>query len=136
MKKIPDPYLKPTVNFERLLKEYHQYNGLVVAYDFDGTVYDYHNAGESYDAVIGLLRDLKDIGCELICFTAREEDHFVREYLEDNQIPFDRINENPGFFSCSARKIYYNAYLDDRAGLIQVFSELSMLVTRIKDSSK
>jgi predicted HAD superfamily phosphohydrolase YqeG len=127
-----DQYLKPNASFQRLFDEYHKYGSLVIAYDFDNTVYDYHKTGETYNQVVQLLHDLKNIGCWLTVWTANEDEQFVAQYLHMLQIPFDGINENPPFWKGQERKIYYNALLDDRAGLKQVFEELTLLVTLIK----
>lgn len=127
-----DEYLKPNASFLRLLKEYNQYKSLVIAYDLDNTLYDYHKKGETYTMVMDLLRDLKGIGCYMICFTANSDRSFILDYLSSNNIPFDSINENPPFFKSQERKIYFNALLDDRAGLRQVYSELNLLTTIIK----
>lgn len=129
---MTDEYLVPNASFLRLLDEYKRYGSLVIAYDFDNTIYDFHKKGKSYIQVMQLLRDLKSIGCYMICFTANTDTPFIFDYLTENNIPFDSINENPPFFKCPERKIYFNAYLDDRAGLIQVYSELTLLLTLIK----
>lgn len=129
-----DFYLHPENAFERLLREYHTYGSLVVAFDFDDTVYDYHQKGRTYEAVIALLHDLKALNCYLICWTGQANPAFVREYLTREQIPFDAINENPPFYAGDSRKIYANAYLDDRAGLREVFDALSHLVSMVKPS--
>lgn len=131
MSKI-DEYLNPAASYMRLLNEYKKYNSLVIAYDFDNTVYDFHHKGETYDMVIELLRELKQLGCYLICFTANDDQSFVNNYLVANFIPFDAINENPPFFKSNQRKIYFNALLDDRAGLYQVYTELKTIVKQIK----
>lgn len=127
-----DEYLKPNASFLRLLKEYNQYKSLVIAYDLDNTLYDFHKKGETYTMVMDLLKELKSIGCYMICFTANSDKDFVLKYLTENEIPFDAINENPPFFKCEERKIYFNALLDDRAGLQQVYNELHLLITIIK----
>jgi hypothetical protein len=127
-----DPYLSKVASTARLLNEYERYGSLVVAYDFDNTVFDYFNEGHTYDMVIQLLRDLKSIGCYLICFTANEDTQRIADFLTANDIPFDKINENPPFFTCKAGKIYYNALLDDRAGLWQVYHELRYIVDILK----
>lgn len=130
-----DEYLKPNASFLRLLAEYRKYKSLVIAYDFDNTLYDFHKKGETYKMVMTLLKELKSIGCYMICFTANEDTDFVLDYLKENQIPFDAINENPPFFKCEERKIYFNALLDDRAGLQQVYNELNLLITIIKQDN-
>jgi predicted HAD superfamily phosphohydrolase YqeG len=114
------------------MDEYNQYGSLVIAYDFDNTVYDFHQKGQTYEQVISLLKLLKAAGCYLIVFTANEDIRFVTRYLLNNQIPFDSINENPPFFKSKAAKIYFNALLDDRAGLAQVYQELTLLLTMLK----
>lgn len=124
-----DEYLQENASLKRLLEEYEKYGRLVIAYDFDNTVYDFHKKGATYSMVIRLLQDLKDLGCIMICFTANEDVNFVRGYCLRYDIPLDKLNENPDFFNCPSRKIYYNALLDDRAGLLQVYKELVHLVS-------
>ena len=124
-----DEYLIPNSSFLRLYKEYKKYGSLVIAYDFDNTVYDFHIKGETYYEVISLLQKLKSINC--ICFTANEDEEFVRNHCKLWKIPLDKLNENPDFFKSNSKKIYYNALLDDRAGLQQVYQELTLLVKLI-----
>lgn len=127
-----DTYLKPNSSFIRLLEEYTKYGSLVIAYDFDDTVYDFHKKGRTYHQVITLLQDLKSIGCYLTCWTGNKDLTFINNYLKENSIPCDGINENPPFYDSESRKIYANAYLDDRAGLEQVYKELKLLIKLIK----
>lgn len=129
-----DEYLKPNSSFLRLLDEHKKYGTLCIAYDFDNTVYDFHKKGESYELVIDLLRNLKDLNYYLTVFTANEDVEFVEKFLVENNIPYNGINCNPPFFKSNSIKPYYNALLDDRAGLIQVYQELKLLVTIIKEN--
>jgi len=122
-----DFYLKKENTYERLLREYKKYNSLVVAFDFDNTVYDFHQKGLEFPKMIQLLQDLKKIGCYLIVFTANEDNDFIKNYCREMKIPFDAINENPPFYKSNARKIYYNILLDDRAGLREVSEHLKRL---------
>lgn len=128
-----DYYLQNNSSFLRLKEEYEKYGSLVIAFDFDDTVYDFHKKGRLYPKVIQLLKDLSSIGCHLICWTGNEDKEFISNYLISNNIPFNDINENAIFTGSKSRKIYANAYLDDRAGLIQVYEELTKLVTIIKN---
>jgi len=127
-----DYYLNPENNLNRLVEEYKQHGSLVVAFDFDDTVYDFHKKGRNYPKVIELLRNLKATNNYLICWTGQEDNAFVANYLNENQIPFDAINENPPFRQSTSRKIYANVYIDDRAGLIQTCNELNKLLEIIK----
>lgn len=131
-----DEYLIPNKSFYRLLEEYQTYNSLVIAYDFDNTVFDFHKKGSTYNQVIKLLQDLHSINCYLICFTANEDNNFIKEYCKNNNIPLDALNENPAFFNSNSKKIYYNALLDDRAGLLQVYNDLKLLVSIIKKKNE
>src|SRR6478752_6253768 len=98
-----DEYLKPNSSFLRLYNEYKQYGSLVIAYDFDNTVYDFHKKGETYENVIQLLKDLKQAGCYMVCFTANSDSTFIYEYLYARDIPIDSLNENPPFFKSDER---------------------------------
>ena len=127
-----DFYLNSDNSTNRLIDEYVQHNSLVVAFDFDDTVYDFHKKGRLYNDVIRLLKDLKTINCYLICWTGQQDLEFVSNYLSENNIPFNAINENPPFHKSTSRKIYANAYLDDRAGLLQTYNNLQIVLKTIK----
>lgn len=127
-----DFYLNPENSFNRLVEEYNKYGSLVVAFDFDDTVYDFHKKGRIYSDVIKLLQELKSINCYLICWTGNEDSEMVVSYLIHHNIPFDALNEHPPFRKSESRKVYANVYLDDRAGLKQVFDELNHLVLTVK----
>jgi hydroxymethylpyrimidine pyrophosphatase-like HAD family hydrolase len=126
-----DKYLNTDTCYERLLKEYKQHNSLVVAVDFDGTLYDFHNEGITFDSVINLIKDLKKIGCYIIIFTANDNTDLIINYCVAMGIPFDTINENPPFFKSDSRKIYYNVLIDDRAGLSEVYNQLTKLTKEV-----
>lgn len=127
-----DKYLSKQACYDRLLKEYKEYRSLVVAVDFDGTLYDFHNEGITFDSVISLLKDLKQIGCYIIIFTANDDYDLITNYCVAKGIPFDKINENPPFFKSKASKIYYNVLLDDRAGMSEVYKQLTNLIKQVK----
>lgn len=126
-----DYYLNVENSYNRLLREYEQYGSLVVAFDFDNTVYDFHQQGHSYSDVIGLLQQLKQLNCYLIVFSANENTNFIEEYCRKMRIPFDAINQNPPFYQSDGRKIYYNILLDDRAGLRESYETLRKLIQHI-----
>ncbi len=118
------PYADHSTCVERLCA-WHRTNGrLIVAYDFDNTVYDFHSRGHDYREVISLLRDVKKVGAFLIVFTGNEDTAFVRDFLAQNQIPYDAINEQAPFLTTTARKIYYNLLIDDAAGLASACAHL------------
>lgn len=104
---------------ERLIREWKTYKRIVIAYDFDNTVFDYHKVGDTFPAVIKALQRAKKIGAYLIVSTCceGEKEKIITDYLSKNDIPWDAINENAPFIPFQSRKIYYNILLDDRAGL-------------------
>jgi hypothetical protein len=127
-----DEYLETGKSLRRLVDEYTKYGSLCIGFDFDGTVYDYHQTGAKYNQVIDLLQDLKEMNCKLICWTAQNDLEFVEKFLKENNIPFDGINTDGINLGWESRKPFFSALLDDRAGLKQVYEELRMLVTLFK----
>ena len=129
---ILDEYLTPGASQNRLIAEYYKHGNLCIGFDFDGTVHDFHNKGITYPNMAQLLRDLKSIGCTLICWTAYKDHEYVIKYLEANNIPFDGVNTDGIKLPWDTRKPFFSTLLDDRAGLIQVFNELTELVRIVK----
>ncbi|AEZ50190.1 haloacid dehalogenase type 3 [Bacillus phage BCPG3] len=118
----------------RLLHEWWTYGQIVVAYDFDNTVFDYHSEGHDYSEVIELIHELNEAGAYLMVYTARPDDQldFVAKYLSEQRIPFDSINKTPEFIPFGEnKKLYYNILLDDRAGLESAVKILKRVLTEL-----
>lgn len=120
--------------YNRLKQDYLVHKSLFVAFDYDNTVFDYHNQGIKYDVVIDLLRICKSYGFTLILFTGNEGEklEIIKEDLKNRKIPFDLINENP---LMKTRKPYYNILLDDRAGLKESYNNLKKLIGEIQSKT-
>jgi hypothetical protein len=133
---MEDYYLNDNNCIERLKNELKSYPYLIVAYNFDNTVYDVHNKGISFNNVIDALRECKNILCrgkfQLIAITDEHEDSFAKEYLSLNNIPFDYINTNVPMFNPKSGKIYYSILLDDRAGLKSSYHYLLSAIKFVK----
>lgn len=129
-----DTYLIQENVYNRLVREYEAHNQLIIAYDFDNTVFDYHNKGETYNKVIELLRKCKELGFYLIVYSCSPKSRYSQmiKYLKDNNIPFDTINENSPKIKFAEGKLYYNILLDDRAGLSSSYEVLSKLIKNIE----
>lgn len=132
-----DEYLKEGAAYDRLLHEYQKYGSLVIAVDFDSTIFDYFGKGESYEMVKQLVRDLHNIGCKIIIWSGTEDVPKISHYLEKQDIPYDAINENlvingRWVDGKDSRKVYSNCLLDDRSGLLQVYNDLTRLVSEVK----
>ena len=134
---ITDPYLDSKAAFYRLLDEYQKYNSLIVCVDFDDTLYDFHKAGYRYDKIQQLVRDLYELNCYIIIWTGNQDTKFIKDYLKENNVPYNSINDEAPVSKKLLgdkipRKIYSNVYIDDRAGLFQVYNDLTLLVSTIK----
>lgn len=128
-----DPFLSRQRVFKRLLGEYRRYGNIIIAYDFDYTVHNFRNENYEYNEVIELLRKWRPYA-KLVVFSASPEERYeyIRNYLESNGIPYDAINEDVlAEKRPSTRKIYYNIFLDDRAGLAEAYDVLCDLYEAI-----
>jgi len=116
----------------RLLDDYKTHGNLIVAFDFDNTIYDYHDIGVSFSCVVNLLRECSELGFTMILFTANENKEkldFCKLFCSQCGICIDYINESP---IMDTRKPYYNILLDDRAGLEEAYKTLRYVVEIIK----
>tara|TARA_R110000764_G_scaffold22306_2_gene55699 strand:+ start:132 stop:539 length:408 start_codon:yes stop_codon:yes gene_type:complete len=113
---------------DRLLTEYDQHNKLIVAFDFDDTVFPYSDANNDCQVVIDLLKRCQERDFYLVCFTASSSDRydFITEHMESKGIKVASINVNPIPLKFGHNgKIYFNILLDDRAGLPSAMAVLS-----------
>jgi hypothetical protein len=119
---------------QRLVEEWKKYKKIIIAYDFDDTVYDFHGKGRKYDDVVSLLKECEPYAY-FIVFTCCGVDEYpkIKDYLYSNGIPFDTINNNMGFIPFTGRKVYYNIMLDDRAGLTSAYDTLKKSLKFIKE---
>ena len=124
-----DPYMDSNNVVRRLLKEWDEHGTLFVAFDFDNTVFDYHNKGFTFPRVEYLLQDCKLNGLKLILFTAKETKEQIDQcvkYCEENGYKPDYVNESPVM---NTKKPYYNILLDDRAGLFESVFNLEIVIS-------
>lgn len=131
-----DFYLDDKNVYKRLQDRYKKYGNLIVAYDFDDTVYNLYQDDKSFGMVIDLIRRCKKCST-LIVFTARDirnrnDYNTVVKYLNENNIPYDYINSDFNGIVPFGRKIYYNILLDDKAGLSSAYNVLNMVVNDIE----
>lgn len=131
---MKDYFLNDNNCIDRLVEEYKKYGQLIVAYDFDNTVFDYYQKGTTFNDVIELLKECKRQGFYLIVFTSCGEERFpeIKKYLGEKEIPYDSINETPDFIPFKGRKVYYNILLDDRAGLKSAYDQLWEAIFKIR----
>lgn len=118
---------------QRLYEECREHTALFIAFDFDNTIFDYHNSGRDFSEVITLLRECSDAGHKMILLTSNEDAEklaFIRYYCRHYGIRIDYVNENPEVCP-GCRKPYYNILLDDRAGLQEACEVLRETLSKI-----
>lgn len=119
---------------ERLKNEYDKYGKLIVAFDFDNTIYDFHKNEGDYSEVIDLLKECIKLEFDLILFTVDEDPDKVSEkvrWLVSNDLWSYKSSHffvNTGPLFSGSRKPYYNILLDDRAGLEESYNILKQVV--------
>ena len=135
---MTDRYLDDKECIDRLMNEWRTHGSIILCYDYDNCVFDFHNRGDKFDKVIALIRKAKELGCTVIVFTSCDESRFeeIKKYLRDNNIPFDGINENAKTIPYTGRKLYYNILLDDRAGLSASYAQLKEVLLLIELNKK
>ncbi len=128
---------------KRLLEEYKKYGKLIVAFDYDNTIFDYHNKGGDYSCVIELLQDCTRYGFELVLFTSEENESKIKQkqiecfklWIGNHEkvgkkwefvFPYTQSSILP-----NSKKPYYNILLDDRAGLEESYEILKYVVDEI-----
>ena len=124
---------------QRLITEYNKHKNLIIAFDFEKTVFDYHKEGNQYeyDDVIDLLKYCYDLGMTLVLYTCEEnidkikwKINWCKEYMGFTP---HYVNKSPVLKqSYKNGKIYYNILLDDRAGLNEAYSTLINVVSYIE----
>ena len=132
---MQDPYLNVDTAIERLYQEWKKYGKIIIALDFDDTIYDFHKKGFTYPRVIDLVKTCQELGCYIVIFTGSEVEKYpmIREYCESIGIKVDKINENAFPMPIGNNgKIYFNILLDDRAGLPAAYAALDEVVLRIQ----
>jgi hypothetical protein len=96
-------------------------NPPTVAVDLDGTLakhYEEYEADYIPDPRPGArkaMQEFKDRGYRIIIFTVRGDDELVKDWLNEHEIPFDYINENPDQPEDASDKVLADVYIDDRA---------------------
>ena len=128
---MSDPFLSNRNATERLMQEYKKHKKLIIAVDFDDTIFDFHGHGNKHGTVISLLKRAQNLGFYLVIFTASAPERYdlIRQYCESVGLKIASINQNPiPMIYGNHGKIYFNILLDDRAGLESAFESLLKVV--------
>jgi hypothetical protein len=118
---------------ERLLREYEEHGNLVVAFDFDDTLFDLHGAGIDTSDVIELAKECNKLNLTVCLWTAVGEwnaIHYKTALCEYMGIKLDYVNESP--LLKNSKKPFFSILLDDRAGLESSYKVLQEVINQIK----
>lgn len=130
-----DPYLNTEKTYNRLHEEYLKYGKIIVACDYDDTIYDFHKKGYTYTAVVNLLLECQKLGFYICIFTGSPTDKYqeITDYTKNLGLNIASINKNPFPMPFgNDGKMYFNILLDDRAGLNESYNILNRLIQHIK----
>lgn len=134
---MADPYMNRNALKARLQNELAKYGKLIIAVDFDDTVYDTHQHGWTYYDVLNCIEGWQEAGkAYIICWTSSDTDryHIIYDYFKCNGIELDAINFNAPWIEPKGPKIYANIYLDDRScGLQEAVSILNELLEEVEN---
>lgn len=131
-----DPYFDTQRCIDRLFEVYKKHGSIIIACDFDETIFPFHNPDDRFDGVIQTLQQCSELNWDIVIFTSglNERHDTMREYCNANGINIRGININvkPEInFGRDGAKIYYNILLDDKAGLWQATCILNGVVERV-----
>lgn len=130
-----DPFLAEHTPVTRLHEDYLTHGNLIVAFDFDNTVYDFHHKGHTFPKVIDILKRCNMLGFTMVVFTSNKDYKLINEHLTNIGVSYDYINESPVKACSSPEKPYFNILLDDRAGLLSAYNTLRIVIERIENEN-
>lgn len=122
------PSVSSSFLLSRLIEQYKRQDRLIIAYDFDDTVRPYWcSSCESVKSVLRLAKDT--LNAYFIVYTCNPNHDAIRKHLNREEVPYDSINENAPFIDESeiSGKLFYNLFLDDKAGLGEALRALDDL---------
>lgn len=126
-------YLNDRKAIDRLKREYLEHKNLIIGFDFDNTIYDYHKEGLELQPVIELLKKCSDLEFTMCLYTIPDRLKFKENYVNSLNIKCHFINESPIMdvrHNLFDSKPYFNILLDDRAGLSASYN---ILLTTLKE---
>lgn len=134
MKIVRDPYTNTDRLYARLKREFEEYGRLIIAVDFDDTLFNTHsNEGWTYTGVVDTLLRWQN-HAEIICWSASTPDRYdlIRSVFTAHGLKLDGINVNAEGIERRGPKIYANIYLDDRSCGLQTALHVLNLLADVK----
>lgn len=132
---MEDRYISYEQCIQRLLDVYKEHGQIILACDFDHTIFDWNGDGDTYPRVEALLKRVRPYA-KIIIYTCRPKKQYemIKEYMETQGLPYDTINEPIIKLADDdgTSKIYYNHLLDDKAGLFSSTVILGRFIDRLE----
>lgn len=116
--------------FEKLKAVYEEHDSIIIALDFDDTIFDWKSKGFDCHYVINLVKTcIEKLNAKVILYTCREniDLEFAKNYCKEQGIKLYGVNSNPDYPPTSS-KMFYNIILDDKACLAYVCGILERLL--------
>lgn len=110
---------------DRLKAEYEKYGTLIVAIDFDGTLFDLYGDGIEVQPIVDLIRRCNRHGFATCLWTAVTDEWsliYKKAICGYMGLEFKYYNESPAINK--SRKPHFSILLDDRAGLESAYNIL------------
>ena len=129
------PYL-PNL-YDKIKDVFNTHNNIIIALDFDDTIFDWKSKGYDVDYVIDLVkRAQKVLHAKVILFTCREGLVLAEavDYCKDNGISLFGINRNPDLPPTNS-KPFYNILMDDKACLPEVCGIIECLIQAVQNEN-
>lgn len=133
-----DYFLQYENFYNRLKADYEKHKELIIAFDYDYTIYAFRGEDYTFNDVINTLKRWKN-HASFILYSASDRIRYpdMLRYCNELGLRVDAINENvPGIIGSDGGKVYYNVFLDDRAGLLWPVMALNELMDEIEGKSK
>lgn len=117
----------------KLIKQYNEHGKLLVAVDFDDTVYPFSVPDSEIQHIRDLVIKLNQQGHEVIVFTCRHEEEPVKAFYKGAGMKYDYFNDSPvKSEDVGLGKIFFNILLDDKAGLSEAYCTLESVLCTIE----
>ncbi len=126
---------------KRLSREWLEHNKIVIAVDYDSTIFPWHTIDNQEDMskVIETLKKAYSLGAFIVLNTCSVPERYdeMKEYCSSIGLSIDGINTNPIDLPFGNHgKVYANIYIDDRAGLNEALDILNTTMYNIIGTKK
>lgn len=122
-------------DLERLVNEWISHDKIVLAVDYDDTIFHWrHTPKERCNEILDLVKFCKQVGAYIMIHTSTDISRYdeIREYCESKGLKIDSINSNPINLPYGREgKPYYNWQLCDRSGLDYAVEVLEKAVKEV-----